>query len=151
MNRFLLLGLFTLCAISTACAQNKALQPNGTAADETSITQMLTPWGSTQVYSSNVDWENAFGRRFDDLKTLNQFKSEILAPTIKNAEKTTLSLRVEVLSADIAIADRYWLLTGQIDDSGKKLADRHGRTTYVIRKVEGKWVIVVERIADLRD
>jgi ketosteroid isomerase-like protein len=151
MKRFLVFTLFTLSAISIACPQNQALQHNSSAADEASITQMLTPWGDTQLYSSDVDWENAFGRRFDDLKALNQFKREILAPTLKSAEKTTLSLRVKVLSTDIAIADRYWRVTGQTDDAGKRLADRHGRTTYVLRKVEGKWVIVVERIADLRD
>jgi hypothetical protein len=122
MKRFLLFALFTFSGVSVAYPQNQALQPSGSSADEASITQMLTPWGDTQLYNSDVDWENAFGRRFDDLKALNQFKTEVLAPTIKNAEKTTLNLTVKVLSADIAIADRYWSVTGQTDDAGKRLA-----------------------------
>jgi hypothetical protein len=79
--------MFTLSGISIACPQNQALQHNSSTLDEASITQMLTPWGDTQLYSSDVDWENAFGRRFDDLKALNRFKAEILAPTLKSAEK----------------------------------------------------------------
>jgi hypothetical protein len=99
----------------------------------------------------DLDWENAFGIRYTDLAKRNLFYKKYVTPNQKDAPFEKLEIKIKFASADVAVADEYWHMPGQIDPKTMKAgADRWGRTTYVFSKKEGIWSEVLERVADLR-
>jgi hypothetical protein len=101
--------------------------------------------------ASNLDWENAFGYRIRGLAEKQKFMAQRVGPTLSKASEEVTRVTVNMISSQVAVADRYWKLTGQTHhETGAALPDRIGRTTYILRRVDRKWRIEVERIADLR-
>ena len=101
--------------------------------------------------SADLDWENAFGIRYTNLKKRDAFYGAIVKPQFKTATSGTLETKVQFPTPDTAVADTYWHVAGQVYGGETKAGpDRWGRTTYIFTKVNGTWTEVIERVADLR-
>ena len=101
--------------------------------------------------AADLDWENAFGIRYVDLKKRDAFYKDVVSPLQKDAADTTLEVKVKFVAPDVAVADEYWHVVGQLNqETNKPAPDRWGRTTYILKKQDGAWTEVMERIADLR-
>jgi hypothetical protein len=101
--------------------------------------------------SPALDWENAFGIRYDNLKKRDAFYGAVVKPQFKAATDNTLETRVRFVTPDVAVADTYWHVVGQVYAGQTKAGpDRWGRTTYILKKEDGAWIEVIERVADLR-
>ncbi|HEY0795448.1 MAG TPA: hypothetical protein VGD64_06680 [Acidisarcina sp.] len=101
--------------------------------------------------AADLDWENAFGIRYFDLKKRDAFFGAIVKPLQKNTTSSELEVKVRFVTTDVAVADEYWHVVGQLDmETRKPGPDRWGRTTYVFTKRDGVWTEVLERVADLR-
>jgi len=99
----------------------------------------------------NLDWEDAFGVRYTDLKKREAFYAAVVAPLQKNDTGGTLEIKVKFIKPDIAVADEYWREIGQLDVVTRKPGpDRWGRTTYFFTRNAGQWTEILERVADLR-
>jgi hypothetical protein len=126
----------------------------GTKADEAAIRSVIDAeedTGESPHIAPNLDWENAFGIRYTDLKKRNDFFNAVVKPLQAKADSGILEVKISFLKPDLAVADEYWHIVGQIDQATNKPgADRWGRTTFVFEKLGGDWTMVLSRVADLR-
>lgn len=148
----LLLCLGCACARSQGVAVSSFVE--GSAADEAQIRSIVRDASAERPnphVAPDLDWENAFGIRYNNLKTRDAFYKDAVAPLQKDDADTTLEVKVRFLTPDAAVADEYWHIVGQLDmDTHKPGPDRWGRTTYIFTKKDGVWTEVLERVADLR-
>ena len=124
----------------------------GAAEDEAAIRRVLALGPESKQHAAvDLDWENAFGVRFNSFDTLNAFLTKRLGPTEANATLTTLETKIRFVDPSIAVADAYIRLVGQINrNTGKTLPERWIRETYVLKKFGDNWILILERVADLR-
>jgi hypothetical protein len=126
----------------------------GTPADEAVIRAIIAPQsadkGDSRV-AADLDWENAFGIRYTNLKKRNDWLNVNIKSQFKDATNETLEVNIRFLGPSVAVGDEYWHVAGQVYDGDTKPgADRWGRTTYIFKKENGTRVEVMERVADLR-
>ena len=125
------------------------------ASDEAAIRAILTNESGQATARNHVapdlDWENAFGIRYDDLEKRDAFFNSVVRPLQKKATDETIEIKVRAVAPDVAVADEYWHVVGQLDVATHETGpDRWGRTTYVFTRSGGAWTLVLERVADLR-
>ena len=146
----------TLVAISAALSAQSLTTSfvNGSSTDEAAIRAIVATQSADQEdphVASDLDWENAFGIRYTDLKKRNDWYSANVKPQFKDAVSKTLEVKGRFLEPTVAVADEYWHVTGQVyGGETKPAADRWGRTTYIFERRDGAWMEVMERVADLR-
>ena len=129
--------------IAAGCGGDKELVfVQGSAEDEAAIREIIDQ-AERQNYADDVDWENAFGRRFTDRDSVEKFLRAMVDSTMTSAEGSQ-RVTVRFLGEDLAIADSYWWQVGQ---SGP-IPDRTGRVTYVLSRSGPEWRINVVRVAD---
>lgn len=129
-----------------------ALLLRGEVEDRREIQRILDCGALNRHSAPALDWENAFGVRQRGVKARQRFLQEVVVPTTRTAELVHLETRIQFLTLDVAVADEYEVLKGQTDGpKGPILPDRHIRTTYVFQRLRGRWSLVLQRIADLRE
>jgi hypothetical protein len=125
-----------------------------TPADDAAIRAIVASQSASQEdphVAADLDWENAFGIRYTNLKRRNDWFNANVKPQFKDATNETLEVKIRLLEPTVAVADEYWHVAGQVyAGESKPGADRWGRTTYIFRKEKGVWTEVMERVADLR-
>ena len=156
LHRELVRGLCILlvlcvCLPMIGTAQNAVFSfTTGTSEDEAAIRKTISADDFSAQTAANLDWENAVGGRYNDLQKLKAFVGTGLKRIQGSAAYTRLETKIRFIDPSVAVADEYWCLVGQIDPgTGKPIHDRWGRTTYVLKKSNGIWTLVLERIADL--
>jgi hypothetical protein len=126
-------------------------QEQPSSVEQETIKAIVTPWLRPVERFRTVDWENAFGGRKRGIAEVEAFLTARVRPTMAASTVTVREIRVTMVTPDVAVADKYLTLSGQTDGpGGKVLPDRNVRDTYVLRRTNGTWDVVVERIADLR-
>lgn len=145
-------------ALMLACGLARAQSPAGsfvagTPEDEAAIRAIMASAAASKSdihFAADLDWENAFGIRYFDVKRRDDFYGKI-APQFKDAVNETIEVKIRFIEPTVAVSDEYWHVAGQVyAGETKPGADRWGRTTYVFKKVDGTWSEVLERVADLR-
>jgi hypothetical protein len=83
----------------------------------------------------------------------DKFYAKFVKPQMSAlTDDKTLEVKVRFLTPDMAVADEYWHIAGQIYGGETKAGpDRWGRTTSIFKKVNGTWTLILSRVADLRD
>ncbi|MGA2536588.1 MAG: hypothetical protein ABSF53_11270 [Terracidiphilus sp.] len=126
----------------------------GSSSDEAAVRAIVASQSADKEdvhVAPDLDWENAFGIRYTNLKKRNDWFDKNIKPQFKDAQNTSLEVKVRFLEPTVAVADEYWRVVGQVyAGETKPAADRWGRTTYIFKKVNGAWTEVLERVADLR-
>ncbi len=97
-------------------------------------------------FSDDADWENALGRKITDLNELRDFVSRVIV-SLHDATYTIEKMDIKLVSPDVAVADVYGLLENQIVGD-RTFPSRYLLNSYVVRKENEQWKIVVERIRD---
>lgn len=124
------------------------------SADETEIRAFIQRGDAETPFvreAPDLDWENAFGIRYNNLAKRDAFYREAVAPLQVGDTGGTLEVRIRFIGASLAVADEYWHEVGQRDvDTLKRGPDRWGRTTCIFEKADGMWTDIIERVADLR-
>jgi hypothetical protein len=149
----ILLGFLTGCASwQVRASSDTATSAQG--ADEAEIRAYIHKGEAETPFvkeAPDLDWENAFGIRYNNLAKRDAFYSAVVAPLQVGDTGGTLEVRVRFVGPSLAVADEYWHEIGQRDvDTLKRGPDRWGRTTYILKKADGKWTEIIERVADLR-
>jgi hypothetical protein len=147
--------LLATCGLPHAGARaDETAARSAQARDEAAIRAIIADTAADRPnshVSPALDWENAFGVRYEDLKKRNAFYGTVVAPLQKNDTDTTLEVKVRFIRPDVAVADEYWHIAGQLDVATHRPGpDRWGRTTSVFTRHGGQWTEVLERVADLR-
>ena len=63
--------------------------------------------------AADLDWENAFGIRYTDLKKRDAFYGSVVKPQFAQADSSTLEIKIKYIEpGDVAIADSYWHVAG---------------------------------------
>jgi hypothetical protein len=147
------MGFLTGCASWQGRPYSDATSPTQ-GADEAEIRAYIQKGEAGTPFvkeAPDLDWENAFGIRYNNLAKRDAFYSTAVAPLQEGDTGGTLEVRVRFVGASLAVADEYWHEVGQRDvDTLKRGPDRWGRTTYILQKADGKWTEIIERVADLR-
>ncbi len=126
-------------------------QERPSSTDQEAIETIVRPWLRPAEHFTTVDWENAFGGRKRGIAEVEAFLTARVRPTMAATTVTVREIRVTMVTSDVAVADKYLTLSGQTDGpGGQVLPHRNVRDTYVLRRTNGTWDVVVERIADLR-
>jgi len=126
-------------------------QERPSSMEQEAIEAIVRPWVRPAERFTTVDWENAFGGRKRGIAEVEAFLTARVRPTMANITVTVREIRVTMVTPDVAVADKYLTLSGQTDGpGGQVLPDRNVRDTFVLRRTNGTWDVVVERIADLR-
>lgn len=106
--------------------------------------------GDVDTYMSNfsddADWENALGNKITDITELNEWMTRVAA-SLAEASFTIDSIMVRSVTPEVAVADLYGLVKNQFF-RGRTLPPRYLMNTFILRKENGRWLIVVERIRD---
>jgi hypothetical protein len=152
-----------LCGVSACCLSgctswhgttSPAASASPQSADETEIRAFIRGGEAETPFvreAPNLDWENAFGIRYNNLAKRDAFYREAVAPLQVGDTGGTLEVRILFIGLSLAVADEYWHEVGQRDvDTLKRGPDRWGRTTYIFEKADGMWTEIIERVADLR-
>jgi hypothetical protein len=147
--------MFALAASAVLIAQTVPTSFSlGTADDEQAIRAIVATQAADQEdphVAPDLDWENAFGIRYTNLKKRNDWFNANIKPQFKDATSSTVEVKIKFLDSSVAVADDYWHVAGQVYAGDTKPgADRWGRTTYIFKKESGAWIEVMERVADLR-
>jgi hypothetical protein len=129
---------------------------DGSEADRAAITELLhrdSAKDKAENAAADLDWENAFGIRYRNLAKRDKFYAQFVKPQMADLkDDKTLEVKVRFLTAELAVADEYWHIAGQVyAGEDKPGPDRWGRTTSVFKKVDGTWTLILSRVADLRD
>ena len=103
------------------------------------------------LYSSEALWINAFGVRRNGSDSVIAFLKRLYAyPGYRDARVTHESpAEIVFLRPDVAVANEYRDTEGQRLPNGTVI-NRRTRTTFVLTKEEGKWLIRQQYIADER-
>ena len=156
MSRKYLFWAFVLCGSgSIAVAQSQSGSfVSGTPTDEAAIRAIVASQSADREdphVAADLDWENAFGIRYTNLEKRNRFFNTYIKSQFKDATNTSLEIKIRFVEDTLAVADEYWHVAGQVyAGETKPGADRWGRTTYILKKVNGMWTEIMERVADLR-
>jgi hypothetical protein len=151
--------LAILVNVLAGCASWQEGTSSGTASsargtDEAEIREYIKKGEAETPFvkeAPDLDWENAFGIRYNNLTKRDAFYREAVAPLQVGDTGGTLEVKVRFVGPSLAVADEYWHEVGQRDvDTLKRGPDRWGRTTYILQKADGKWTEIIERVADLR-
>jgi hypothetical protein len=62
--------------------------------------------------SASLDWENAFGTRYNDTGKKHAFYTNNVAPLQLKTKQEILEVKVNFLSSNTAVADAYWHVIG---------------------------------------
>ena len=147
--------LLLVFALTCVAGLSQIAEPSfvvGTSQDEAAIRFILgTEKNDQSQVATDLDWENAFGIRYTDERKRAAFYRAAVDPLQAQSKRVDLETRIKFVAPTIAIADVYGHRIGQIDTkTGKPGADRWLRNSYVLKKENGVWIEVAERIADLR-
>jgi hypothetical protein len=147
------MGFLTGCASWQARPSSNSA-PSTQGADEAEIRAYIQKGEAETPFvkeAPDLDWENAFGIRYNNLAKRDAFYSAAVAPLQVGDTGGTMEVRIQFVGPSLAVADEYWHEVGQRDvDTLKRGPDRWGRTTYILQMADGKWTEVIERVADLR-
>ncbi len=140
------------CASGTVGASSAP--PSQRAVDEAHIRAFIERGEADTPFvnrAPDLDWENAFGIRYDKVVKMDAFFGQVVAPLQVGDTGGTFEVRIRFIGRTIAVADEYWHEVGQRDvDTLKRGPDRWGRTTYLFERAGGRWIERIERVADLR-
>jgi uncharacterized protein (TIGR02246 family) len=155
MNRRALAVLLALGAFSTQ------LSAQTRSADSTAIAQLLQRRADAlrarqvepqvALYSKDVLWINAFGIRRQGRDSVIAFLHRLYAyPGYRDARVTHESpAEIVFLRPDVAVATEYRDTEGQRLPNGT-VVNRRTRTTFVLTREKGNWLIREQYIADER-
>ena len=153
-----LLPLSLLVIIATSCHTQKI---TNSVNDEQAIREVLANFEkafekrNAKIYAANftedAEWENAFGNREKGRDNIEKRIGGVYQ-MFQQANQKIKETRIHFITSDVAVADVDREILGQVSEGGdRKLPPRNVRTTHVLKKENGKWLVIVFRVADLRN
>lgn len=147
--------LVLLLALGLAGAQRPAPSSEG----EAPIREVLDRFEEAferrdaKLYASSftldADWESSFGSREQGRADIEKRLAGVYT-MFQQADQTIEDVRIRFITPDVAVAETVRTIAGQTGSWDQPLPARRVRTTAVLRKDDGTWLVDFFRAADLR-
>jgi uncharacterized protein (TIGR02246 family) len=98
--------------------------------------------------ADSVDWVNWRGEPLASRQAVEDEHARLFADLYKNTRRTDVVKTIHYLSADIAVVDDYWTMTGARKRDGSDWPYRAGYSNFVMSKRNGRWIVIVSHTAD---
>jgi len=108
---------------------------------------------AVQDYAENVDWTNAFGKRFEGKGALREGLTYIFSLVFVMAGDSAGNEYNDVtfLSPNVAMVRSKLVRSGQQTSTGEPMPDRHINHLRVYQKRDGRWLIVSHLISQAKE
>jgi uncharacterized protein (TIGR02246 family) len=159
MRRLLLVWIF-LAATGTAMAQEltETRQAAARAAIDSVLNErFLAGWNRhdahlfASAFALDADFTNILGMGASGRGNIEKFHAQAFERFFMHSEQTAQIQKVRFLSADVAVVDVRWQMTGAVDAHGKPVAARAGLMDLVFTAPGGEWLITVMHNTELTD
>ena len=164
MKQIIAIAVVVIAASSLVFTQtsDQKTQRDHRAEDENAIRRILANWDkgwnefnaqlAAMDYADDADCLNAFGRKKKGRDELQKFLTELFVrPDMKTARFTTTSISIRFIRPDVAVAYTDFEGVGQKTLSGNEMGKRVGHQIRVLKKENGRWIIVSHQIMDERE
>jgi uncharacterized protein (TIGR02246 family) len=101
-----------------------------------------------ELFADDADFVNVYGMRWRDKRTIREEHRTLHNSVFRKSTLTARDTTVRFVAPDVAIARSHWDLVGLVSPGGEARPDRRGILTHVLRKQQGKWLIVVTQNTD---
>jgi uncharacterized protein (TIGR02246 family) len=98
--------------------------------------------------ADDVEWVNWRGEPLGTRQAVEDEHAKLFADLYKNTHRTDTVKSIRYLSADLAVVDDYWTMTGAHKRDGSDWPYRAGYSNFVMAKRNGRWIVIVSHTAD---
>ncbi len=146
-------AVFSLALSLFPSASRAQKTSSGSEADSAAIKHVVAefsdtfnrhdPHASAALFDEESDFTNMRGASRHGRKDIEQNYTTLYAGPLKDAHRVDKVKNVRFLSPDIAEVDADWEMTGTKAADGSSNPARKGLLDWVLKKVNGEWLIVV--------
>jgi uncharacterized protein (TIGR02246 family) len=151
------LTLLGLLGMGVAGLQASAApsQPAEEAAVKAVVQSFVNAWNQHDMdalaglFTEEADFVNVRGTRWIGRSAIREGHAAAHATILKNSQLRILELSVRFLKPDVAVARWACELTGQTTAAGESEPPRKAIPTFVMTKLQDRWLIVVAQNTDI--
>ena len=158
LMRFAILCL--LIAVSTGSvaqvAGDSILSPRDETAIQTTMNQFIDGWnrhdaaGFAAAFTTDADFTNVRGQTAHGRAAIDSFHVPIFLGHFKNSHQTMPTVKTRLLTADLAMVDAHWEMTGDVaPGTNQPVPLRKGLLSFVMKKSGAEWLILIMHNTDL--
>ena len=133
---------------------------SGQVREETTLDRLIEAWtrawnthdmpSAAVLLEPDVDFVTVAGLWLRGRDEFLRHHRAIHERHLRETTWTTLGSAVRVLGHDLALAHVEWTITGEMDVDGTRRPPRSGIFTWVVRRVDGRWLIAAAHNTNLR-
>jgi uncharacterized protein (TIGR02246 family) len=101
------------------------------------------------AFAPDADFTNILGVGASGRDNIEKFHAEAFERFFLHSQQTAQIQKVRFLSADVAVVDVRWQMTGAVDAHGKAVGARAGLLDLVFTAPGGEWLITVMHNTEL--
>ncbi|PUZ26757.1 conserved hypothetical protein [Chitinophaga costaii] len=107
-----------------------------------------TAFGVT--FTEDADFTNVRGDTAHGRAAIDAFHATIFKGRFKNSRQSLGAVKIRPLTADLAMVDAHWDMTGDISPvTGQEIPLRKGLLSFVMKRVGTEWLILIMHNTDL--
>ncbi len=101
-------------------------------------------------FVDDAEWENDYGSREKGRANIQRRLADIYS-VVRYPKQQIIEWRIRFITDDVAVADLDREILEQLDpEESVRYAARKIRTTHILKRDDGKWQVVILRVAELR-
>ncbi len=158
-RRFLAILILLLAApLAAGLARTAAADDMAGSGEDAAVKQVVAGfsngWNTHDAHSmcaslaDDVQWVNWRGEPLGTRQAVEDEHARLFADLYKNTQRTDTVKTIKYLSADLAVVDDYWTMTGARKRDGSDWPYRAGYSNFVMAKRGGRWIVIVSHTAD---
>ena len=119
------------------------------------VRRLETSWNahdmdaSAESFADDGDFVNVYGMRWRDKRTIRAEHRALHDSVFGQSGLTMKDTTVSFPAAHVATSRSSWDLAGLMSPTGEPRPDRRGILTKVLKKQDGRWVVIVSQNTDI--
>jgi uncharacterized protein (TIGR02246 family) len=101
------------------------------------------------LLAEDVDFVNVTGAWFKSRAEFEQRMTQTHSGVFRSSKRTTLETSVKFLTSEIAVVHARWEMGGLRNADGELRDSWQGIITRVVRKMDGRWVVIAAHNVDV--
>jgi uncharacterized protein (TIGR02246 family) len=153
-----ILILLFATSLAIGLARAAATDDSGNSGEDAALKQVVAGfsdgWNTHDAHAmcaslaDDVQWVNWRGEPLGTRQAVEDEHARLFADLYKNTRRTDIVKSIRYLSADLAVVDDYWTMTGARKRDGSEWPYRAGYSNFVMAKRGGRWIVIVSHTAD---
>jgi uncharacterized protein (TIGR02246 family) len=117
--------------------------------------QFVSAWNRHEMdalaglFAPDADFVNVIGQHWIGREAIKKAHAENHATIFRRSQLNIREISIRFLKPDVAVVRFVTKLTGEIDQKGQTLPVRYSIPTFVMARIENKWLIVVAQNTDI--